>query len=200
MPAELDPKVRRRNRIIMTSLCSVAFGMGVLAFASSPLYRMFCQVTGYGGTTQVADSVSGQVLDRKVKVRFVANTDADLPWSFKAEQTEVEVKLGEPALIYFQATNNAKEPTAGQAVYNVTPDKVGLYFSKVQCFCFTEQIIQPGETVEFPVYFYVDAAMDAQPNLKDVQTITLSYTFYSQRSKSLENAVAAYYRAAQNNG
>jgi cytochrome c oxidase assembly protein subunit 11 len=200
MPAELDPKVRRRNRIILTSLCGVAFSMGVLAFASSPLYRIFCQVTGYGGTTQVADSVSGQVLDRKVKVRFVANTDADLPWSFKAEQTEVEVKLGEPALIYFQATNNAKEPTAGQAVYNVTPDKVGLYFSKVQCFCFTEQIIQPGETVEFPVYFYVDAAMDAQPNLKDVQTITLSYTFYSQRSKSLENAVAAYYRAAQNNG
>jgi cytochrome c oxidase assembly protein subunit 11 len=197
--AELDPKIRRRNRLIVTGLCGAAFAMGALSFASVPLYRLFCQVTGYGGTTQVADSVSGQVLDRTVRVRFVANTDAGLPWSFKAEQTEVEVRLGEPALIYFKATNNAKEPTAGQAVYNVTPDKVGLYFSKVQCFCFTEQIIQPGETVEFPVYFYVDAAMDAQPNLKDVQTITLSYTFYSQRSKALENAVAAYYRAAAKN-
>lgn len=198
--AELDPKIRRRNRLIMTSLCGVAFSMGVLAFASAPLYRLFCQVTGYGGTTQVADSVSDTVLDRKVRVRFVANTDAGLPWTFKAEQSEVEVRLGEPALIYFQATSNATEPTAGQAVYNVTPDKVGLYFSKVQCFCFTEQIIQPGETVEFPVYFYVDAAMDAQPNLSDVRTITLSYTFYGQRSKALENAVAAYYRAAKNDG
>ena len=197
--AELDPKIQRRNRLIVTGLCGAACAMGALSFASVPLYRLFCQVTGYGGTTQVADSVSGQVVDRTVRVRFVANTDAGLPWSFKAEQTEVEVKLGEPALIYFQATNNAKEPTAGQAVYNVTPDKVGLYFSKVQCFCFNEQIIQPGETVEFPVYFYVDAAMDAQPNLKDVQTITLSYTFYSQRSKALENAVAAYYRAAAKN-
>ena len=173
----MDPKLRRRNRIIMTSLCGVAFTMGLAAFAAVPLYRMFCQVTGYGGTTQVADSPSGQVLDRKVRVRFVANTDAGLPWTFKAEQTEVEVRLGEPALGYFKATSNAKEPTAGQAVYNVTPDKVGLYFSKVECFCFTEQIIQPGETVEFPVYFYVDAAMDAQPNLSDVQAITLSYTF-----------------------
>lgn len=194
--AGMDPKTRRRNRIVMASLCSVAFSMGVLAFASAPLYRMFCRVTGYGGTTQVADSVSGEVLDRTVRVRFTATVDPDLPWSFKAEQTEVEIRLGAPALIYFQATNNAAEPTAGQAVYNVTPDKVGLYFSKVQCFCFDEQIIPPGETVEFPVYFFVDAAMDAQPNLKDVQTVTLSYTFYRQQSKALENAVAAYDRAA----
>ena len=140
--------------------------------------------------------MSGQVLDRKVKVRFVAATDGGLPWTFKAEQAEVEVRVGEPALVYFQATNTAKEPTAGKAVYNVTPDKVGLYFSKVQCFCFDEQIIQPGETVEFPVYFFLDAAMDAEPNLKDVETVTLSYTFYRQKSKALENAIAAYYRAA----
>jgi cytochrome c oxidase assembly protein subunit 11 len=189
--------VGRRNRRIAAGLCLTVAGMVGLTFASVPLYRLFCQVTGFGGTTQVADDVPTEILDRSVRVRFVTAVDRGLPWAFEAERQEVTVHLGEPALVFFRVRNTADVPVAGQAVYNVTPDKIGRYFAKVQCFCFDEQVLAPGETAEYPVYFYVDSAMDGDRNLDDVRAVTLSYTFYHHESPAAEAAIAAYGRALQ---
>lgn len=187
---------RRNTRVLVMSLGVVATMVGV-SFAAVPLYQLFCQVTGFGGTTQVAEAMPDQVLDRTMRVRFVANADPALPWAFDAETREMEVRIGEPGLAFYSATNTAEQPTAGMAVYNVTPAKVGLYFSKVQCFCFDEQILSPGAEVDFPVYFFLDPAMADDPNLDDVQVVTLSYTFYASESDALERAVDDYYQGIE---
>ena len=187
---------RRNTRVMLLSL-GVVVGMVGLSFAAVPLYRLFCQVTGFGGTTQVAEAMPDRVLDRTMRVRFVATADAALPWDFQAETREMEVRVGEPGLAFYSATNTADRPTAGMAVYNVTPAKAGLYFSKVQCFCFDEQILSPGAEVDFPVYFFLDPAMADDPNLDDVQVVTLFYTFYASESDALDRAVDDYYRGVE---
>ena len=187
---------RRNSRVLLMSL-GVVVAMVGLSFAAVPLYQLFCQVTGFGGTTQVAEAMPDQVLDRTMRVRFVATADPALPWAFDAETREMEVRIGEPGLAFYSATNTAEQPTAGMAVYNVTPAKAGLYFSKVQCFCFDEQILSPGAEVDFPVYFFLDPAMADDPNLDDVQVVTLSYTFYASESDALERAVDDYYEGIE---
>ncbi len=158
--------------------------MVMLAYASVPLYRLFCQVTGFGGTTQVSAGPSGKLLDRQVTVRFDANTSPGLPWSFQPEQRAVTVQVGEQNLAFYRATNNGSEPIVGTATFNVTPDKAGIYFNKVACFCFTEQKLAPGESMDFPVSFFVDPAIAGDRKLDDVHTITLSYTFFRAEPKA----------------
>ncbi len=168
------------NRRTAFVLSAVVCGMLGLAYASVPLYKLFCQVTGYGGTTQRAEQAptSETASTRMIKVLFDANTATDLPWDFKPEQRTVTVRVGEEALAFFSAHNTADSAVTGQATFNVTPDKAGLYFVKVACFCFDEQTLQPGQSVDMPVAFYVDPAIEEDPNLEDVSEITLSYTFF----------------------
>ncbi|WP_158043621.1 cytochrome c oxidase assembly protein [Skermanella pratensis] len=177
-----DPRThrdtRRKNLILMGSLFGLVFGMVGLSFAAVPLYDLFCQVTGFGGTTQRAEGPAGEILDRTVKVRFNADVNAALPWGFRPEIHQMEVRIGESAMTSYRAVNNSDEPIVGTATYNVTPDKAGIYFNKIQCFCFTEQRLEPGQSVDMPVYFFVDPAMADDPKLDDVKTITLSYTFF----------------------
>jgi cytochrome c oxidase assembly protein subunit 11 len=169
---------RRRNRKTAIVVGGIAFGMVGMAFAAVPLYEIFCRVTGYGGTTQRVDAAPGEVLDRMVTVHFDANTAPDLGWTFGPAQRSVEVRLGEPTVIEYVATNLTDRPTAGTAVFNVTPENVGAYFDKIQCFCFTSQVLAPGETARFPVMFFVDPDLADNTLLDYIQTITLSYTFY----------------------
>ncbi|MBP2303132.1 cytochrome c oxidase assembly protein [Azospirillum picis] len=183
-----DHKIRRRNRVLLGSLFGLVMGMIGLTYASVPLYSLFCSVTGFGGTTQRAEAAAAKVLDRKVAIRFNADTNSALPWSFKPEQQELVLKLGETGLAAYRAENRANRATVGTAVYNVTPEKAGAYFNKIQCFCFDEQILQPGQAVDMPVTFFVDPAMADDPNMDDVTTITLSYTFF--RAKDGEAVLA----------
>jgi cytochrome c oxidase assembly protein subunit 11 len=159
-------------------LVSVVVGMLGLTAAAVPLYRLFCQVTGYGGTTQRAEAAPDQGLERTITVRFNADVDPALPWSFQPEQRQIEVRIGEQSLAYYRARNRSDHSVVGQAVYNVTPFKAGPYFDKIACFCFDEQVLQPGEEVDMPVSFYVDPAILNDPNTRDMHTITLSYTFF----------------------
>ena len=175
----MDERIRRRNRTMLFSLLALAGGMIGLAYASVPLYQLFCQVTGYGGTTQRAEAAPGTVLEREVVVRFNADVNSGLPWSFRPNQREVRVKLGETALVSYRAENRGKEPVTGTAVFNVTPEKTGAYFNKIECFCFTEQTLQPGETVDMPIVFFVDPELDQNHELATIKEITLSYTFYA---------------------
>jgi cytochrome c oxidase assembly protein subunit 11 len=149
-----------------------------MAYAAVPLYQMFCQITGYGGTTQRVTQYSDRVLDREITVRFDANTSGSLAWDFKPVQRDVTMKIGETVQIAYTATNEFSTPSGGRATFNVTPDLAGSYFNKVECFCFTDTTLKPGETLEMPVVFYVDPDIENQPELKDLKTITLSYTFF----------------------
>jgi cytochrome c oxidase assembly protein subunit 11 len=172
----------RANTRVAVILIVVILGMVGLSFASVPLYRLFCQVTGFGGTTQVSsNSYDMPILDREVKVSFDASTADGLAWQFEPMQRRVSVKLGEEMLIYYTARNLSDKPITGTAIFNVTPYKTGPYFSKIECFCFTEQTLAPGEEVEMPVTFFVDPAMDEDKILDDVKEITLSYTFYEAK-------------------
>ena len=159
-------------------------GMGGLAYASVPLYEIFCRVTGYGGTTQVAAIESDQVIDRVMKIRFDSNVNPALGWAFDPVLKSMELKVGENALAFYQAENQSDETIVGTATFNVTPDKAGLFFNKVDCFCFTEQVLQPGQKVDMPVTFFIDPSIVEDPNLDDVTTITLSYTFFRSQDQS----------------
>ena len=147
-----------RKRGTAIALSSVVVGMVGLAFASEPLYRIFCEVTGYAGTTQVASTVpkSNEISERVVAVRFDANVNSKMPWSFKPVQREIKVRLGEQALAYFEATNNSDQPLVGTASFNVTPYKAAIHFNKIDCFCFTQQVLKPGQIMKMPVSFFVD--------------------------------------------
>ena len=168
----------RRNARTGLVLVGVAVGMVGLAFASVPLYRLFCQVTGFGGTTQVAAEMPEAVLDRTMIVRFNADVDPKLPWAFQPNQRQISVRIGEAGLAIFTARNLSEAPVTGTATFNVTPLKAGRYFDKVQCFCFDEQHLEPGQEVEMAVSFFVDPAIMDDRNLDEVKTITLSYTFF----------------------
>lgn len=159
-------------------LASLGVGaMAGLGYASVPLYRMFCAATGINGTTQRATAAPGAVAG-SVRVDFDSNVSPDLPWRFKPEQPFEQVRIGARSIAFFTATNNSDHPITGAATFNVSPAQAGLYFSKIQCFCFSQQTLKPHETVRMPVIFFVDPKMLADPDARDVSRITLSYTFY----------------------
>lgn len=185
-PAQIS-KTRANMRIVAACSAFVVSMVGV-SYAAVPLYQLFCQVTGYGGTTQRVEQMSDTILDRKIKVRFDANVAAGLPWEFKPDQRVVELNIGETIQIAYTAHNTSDETTYGQATFNVTPMSAGAYFNKIQCFCFTENALKPGEILNMPVVFFVDPAIVDDPDAKDVTTITLSYTFFPHAS---EKPVAA---------
>jgi cytochrome c oxidase assembly protein subunit 11 len=172
-----DPKKVRSNRAV-AGACLVSFAAMVgMAYASVPLYRVFCQMTGYGGTTQRVEQYSDRILDRTITVRFDANVSG-LPWDFQPVQRDVTMRIGETTKISYRAKNLFKTPTNGRASFNVAPEIAGAYFDKVECFCFTDTWLKPGETLDMPVVFYVDPDIVNVPELKDLKTITLSYTFF----------------------
>jgi cytochrome c oxidase assembly protein subunit 11 len=175
--------MRRSRAKAATALLSVGVIAGMLGLtaAAVPLYDWFCRVTGYGGTPQVVERASADVGERTVRVRFNADIDPHLPWRFTPMQREVEVRLGEQSLAFYRAENRSDRPVVGSATFNVTPHKAGLYFSKLACFCFEEQVLQPGEAVEMPVSFYVDPELVEDAATSDVGTITLSYTFFLRK-------------------
>jgi cytochrome c oxidase assembly protein subunit 11 len=159
-------------------ICSlVFFGMVGAAYASVPLYRLFCQVTGFDGTVRKADKAPAKVLDRKISIRFDTNVRG-LPWDFKAEQVSQELRIGETGLAFFKVTNNSNRAIVGRAAYNVVPESAGAYFQKLECFCFSDQGIKAGETKEFPMAYFVDPKLASDPETKVIKEITLSYTFY----------------------
>ena len=159
-------------------LVGVVVVMGALAWASVPFYDWFCRVTGFGGATGVAEAGSDEVLDKTIKVRFDASKARGFPWEFKPMVREMELRIGETGLAFYEAYNPTDRPVAGSASYNVTPYEAGGFFTKIDCFCFEEQVLQPGERVEMPVTFYVDPEIVTDRDAKYTHTITLSYTFY----------------------
>jgi cytochrome c oxidase assembly protein subunit 11 len=177
-----------RNARLAWTMVAVVGGMLGLSYAAVPLYQAFCRATGFAGTPLVAKEGERPVIARTVEVRFDTNTDANLPWRFEPEQRSVKVHLGEEKLVFFRATNRSQRPIVGTATYNVTPERTAGWFNKIQCFCFTEQLLQPGQSVDMPVLFFVDAEMNKDRRYDDVHTITLSYTFYeakTERAKTL---------------
>jgi len=187
---------RDRKGLVALALAGLVAGMVGLSFAAVPLYRMFCQTTGYGGVPQQADANPGQVLDRTITIRFDANVDRALPWTFAPEQRLMDVRIGESALAFFKAHNNTDKPVTGAAGFNVAPEIVGRYFTKIECFCFTQQTLAAGESVDMPVTFFVDPKIVEDEATKNITEITLSYTFY----RSDDPADVAAVKQGQNSG
>ena len=173
----LFPNLQGPKRTVVQTV-SVVVLMGGLAWASVPFYDWFCRVTGFGGATNVASGDNDVILDQTIKVRFDASLERDMPWTFKPEVREVEIRIGETGLAFYEAHNPLDVPIAGQASYNVTPYEAGVFFDKIECFCFTEQVLMPGETVMMPVSFFVHPDIVDDREGQYVHTITLSYTFY----------------------
>jgi len=190
--------LRRKNRRVLIATLGAACCMAALSFASVPLYRAICRVTGWGGTTQRAAENASQVYDREITVQFNADVDPHIPWAFKPDLWQLQVKVGADALVSYSAENKGKIPISGTAVYNVAPLKAGKYFNKTQCFCFQEQILQPGQKVHMPVAFFIDPRIMEDRELKDLRIITLSYTFYRHDSPEMEKAVENFYNAPDN--
>ncbi|MBT4879406.1 MAG: cytochrome c oxidase assembly protein [Alphaproteobacteria bacterium] len=174
----MSQKKKKHTGIILGVL---AVGMLGMAYASVPLYRIFCQKTGYGGTTQVAPTLPDVITNRLVTVRFNADVNRDLPWEFKPLQKEVTVRAGEQGFALYRAKNKTDKAIYGMSTYNVTPDKAGVYFNKVECFCFIEQKLEAHQEVDMPVLFFIDPEIENDPKMKDVKSITLSYTFFRLR-------------------
>lgn len=171
------PRLQGPKRTLAQTLGVVVL-MGSLAWASVPLYDMFCRVTGYGGTTATAESGSDEILDQTIKVRFDGGLERGMPWTFKPMEREMEIRIGETGLAFYEAHNPTDRPVAGSASYNVAPFQAGAFFAKIDCFCFEEQVLQPGETVIMPVSFYIDPDIVTDRDAKHVNRITLSYTFH----------------------
>ena len=184
------------SRLTLYVVLGVLIGMLVLAFNAPALYRTFCQVTGFGGTTQIAEKAPGQVLDRTVNVRLDANVGRGAELTFKPIDRLFEIKLGEMGMAFFEVTNPSDQPVTAIAGYNVAPHKAGPYFAKLECFCFEERVFAPGETERLPVIFYIDPDLDGERVLDDITEITLSYTFYGHddaglnQTASLEDSVS----------
>ena len=173
--------LQHRNRRVGLIALLGALAMLGLGYASVPLYRIFCQVTGFGGTPQIASEAQAAEITatgKALSIRFDSNIAPGMPWSFRPDQVTQKVQIGERQMAYYIARNNSSVPVSGQASYNVEPEQTGPYFNKIDCFCFTEQTLQPGEEVRMPVFYYVDPAILEDENAKDVEQITLSYTFY----------------------
>ncbi len=179
MSANTEPgKQQRKHGIVAMALAGFVAGMVGLSFAAVPLYRMFCQATGYDGTPLRAEKGADHVLDRTIRIRFDGNVASGLPWTFKPEQQTIDVKIGETALAFFKAVNTANTAVAGNATFNVSPERAAAYFAKIECFCFSEQTLKAGETVDMPVTFFVDPKIVDDDDTKNISEITLSYTFY----------------------
>jgi len=169
---------QKSNKRVVLSLVAIVAFMGAMSLAAVPFYNWFCSVTGYGGTTSVASGEAGEILDETIIIRFDASLDRDMPWTFKPMQRQMEMRIGEVGLAFYEAHNPTDQAVAGTASYNVAPFTAGGFFTKIDCFCFTEQILQPGETVQMPVTFFVDPEIVNDLDGKFVHSITLSYTFY----------------------
>lgn len=169
---------QQRNLRVLMVLVGVVAGMTGLAYASVPLYRLFCQVTGFAGTPQRASVAPAEISDRVIRVTFTADVAAGLGWRFQPMQHEIALRVGENKLAFYSAENLEDKPVTGRATFNVSPDMFGPYFTKIECFCFTEQTLQPGQRVEMPVSFFIDPALLDDPALRKINDITLSYTFF----------------------
>jgi cytochrome c oxidase assembly protein subunit 11 len=191
--AKLLSKLDRNQKVFATCGVIVVSMVG-MAYAAVPLYDLFCRVTGYGGTTQIAQYDATQILDREVTVRFSATNARGFPWEFEPLQREMTVRVGETALAFYRATNTTDRPVTGVASYNVSPFKMGPYFSKLECFCFTEQTLQPGQSMDMPVIFFVDPLMDEEGRLDDITTLTLSYTFWQAGDEDMIETAQASLR------
>ncbi|MEZ5827260.1 MAG: cytochrome c oxidase assembly protein [Hyphomicrobiales bacterium] len=177
-PNQHNDRKQGRRSFVALSLAGLVAAMLGLSFAAVPLYRIFCQATGYNGTPQRADRGADHELDRTITIRFDSNVDKGLDWSFVPVQNRMDVKIGETALAFFKATNNSDRPITGSAIFNVSPEQAGPYFNKIECFCFTKQTLAPGASKEMPVTFFVDPKMVDDDSSKNLTEITLSYTFY----------------------
>jgi len=192
--SNLDRKMQRTA----FACVGIVVGMVGLAYASVPLYDLFCKVTGFGGTPIVRDENGSAIMARTIAVRFDSNVAPGLSWRFSPEKPEVKVKLGETTTVYYKVTNTGDRPSTGIATYNVQPDLAGTYFSKLECFCFTEQTLQPGETLESAVVFYVDPRLVQDSDVKDLTSITLSYTYFpSKGGKPVAEATSSTKPIAQ---
>ncbi len=169
---------KQKNLSLALNLLAIVVGMLLLVAASVPLYRLFCQVTGYGGTTQASAALPSKISSRKIVVTFNADIDPQLPWDFKPGETKRTIRVGEQFLTHYVARNQTARALKGHATYNVVPHKAGAYFVKVECFCFTEQTLAARQKVNMPVSFYIDPSIEDDPDMADVHTITLSYTFF----------------------
>ena len=165
----------KRTGIVLSML---VVGMIGMSYAAVPLYQIFCQITGFGGTVQAVADEQTVIVDRQIKVRFMANVNRDMPWQFAPVQTVQSLNVGEHALAFYEAINLTDEEITGTATYNVSPHKAGLYFNKIDCFCFTEQTLKPGERVDMPVTYYIDPEIMNDENMDDVNEVVLSYTFF----------------------
>ena len=184
-------RTKTRRDVLVAAGCGVFVAVMVgAAFAAAPFYNWFCRTTGFAGTTQVSTQAPEHILDRTMTVRFDSNIAPGLPWKFELEQNEIKVRIGEVATVLYRVANEAARETFAQASYNVSPPTVGLYFQKINCFCFTEQRMQPGETREMAVVFYIDPALVKDSDQDDLNTITLSYTFYPLREPAQPVAAA----------
>jgi cytochrome c oxidase assembly protein subunit 11 len=193
----LFPRLQGVNRTA-TKLAGVALVMVSLSFAAVPFYDWFCRVTGYGGTTGVADAPSDVILDRTIKVRFDASVERGMPWEFTPVEREMTLRIGETGLAFYEAYNPTDRVVAGTASYNVTPDSAGAHFEKIACFCFEMQVLQPGERVQMPVTFYVDPAIVTGRDSRYVKEITLSYTFHQTELPDEQAALAPAAQAPVN--
>jgi cytochrome c oxidase assembly protein subunit 11 len=179
MTAPLAHDKNLRRHVLVAAACGVFVAAMVgAAFAAVPFYNWFCRTTGFGGTPQIAEKAPDQVLGRALSIRFDANVAAGLPWKFAPEQNEIKLRIGEVATVHYKVINMAAREITAQASYNVSPPTVGAYFTKINCFCFTQQTMKPGETREMTVVFYVDPALVKDSDQDDLNSITLSYTFY----------------------
>ena len=179
METKREPKNGMRSNIIVAGACAAFFGSMIgVTYASAELYDLFCRVTGYGGTTQVATAAPVKVLDREITIRFDANVSPGLGWKFAPKQREVTVKIGQPTTISYEAMNILASAQRGKASFNVTPELAGTYFNKLECFCFTDITLKPGEKLDMPVIFFVDPEIVNEKDIADIKTITLSYTMF----------------------
>lgn len=175
------PTLRRRDFVVAGSAAAFAAFMVGMAYAAVPLYDWFCRATGFNGTTQVSTAAPGEILDRKITIRFDANVGGGLPWRFEPEQNSIEARIGEVVTVNYRVVNQAARETTGIAAYNVSPLNIGSYFHKINCFCFTDQTLKAGEKRELAVVFYIDPSIVKDDDGADLSTITLSYSFYPQR-------------------
>lgn len=185
----MNATVGRRNALTVAPLLGLLLMMGTLVYYSVPLYRLFCQVTGYAGTTQRAARAPGATSGRVITVRFNADISARLPWRFEPAQNRVTVRVGEEILVHYVARNNSDRAVTGSAIFNVSPAQAGQYFAKIDCFCFTEQTLAPGQRVDMPVLFFIDPEIENDRELDGISTITLSYTFYPTRKTATRGPV-----------
>ena len=174
-------QTRRSNRGIVLSCIGAVVFMTGLSFAAVPLYNLFCKVTGFGGTPMVGTAATGKIGDRVISVFFDANVSPALGWRFEAERTEIAARVGETQTVFYKITNTSSKPMTGIATYNVQPNQAGAHFVKIQCFCFTENTLQPGETIEAPVVFYIDPEIEQNRELASLKSITLSYTYFPSK-------------------